>query len=108
LVYAAEERDEGWAVPLEDTIKQTVVGFPGLRVAGECRSSLCRLKTSIAVGKSSKNQLDFADALIVKLRGTPQEASYFAVSVQSGMVIYLFSILMPPPFLEPFLNKMKN
>jgi hypothetical protein len=109
-VYAAEARDTEWASAIEEKIKETVVGFPGLRVVGECHSSLCRLQTSVAVGKSPQSQLDFADRLIarLKLKGGPQEVSYFAVSNQSGLSVYLFSVLMPPPFLGPFLNKMKN
>jgi hypothetical protein len=107
-VYAAEERDEEWALAIEGKIKETVVGFPGLRVLGECHSSLCRLQTSLAMGKSPRSELDFADRLIANLKGSPEEVSYFAVSDQSGLSVYLFSVLMPPPFVEPFLNKMKN
>jgi hypothetical protein len=107
-VYAAEARDAEWALAIEEKIKETAVGFPGLRVVGECHSSLCRLQTSLAMGKSPQSQLDFADRLIAKLKESPHEVSYFAVSNKSGLSVYLFSVLMPPPFLEPFLSKMKN
>jgi hypothetical protein len=107
-VYAAEERDAEWALAIEAGIEESVAGFPGLRVMGECHSSLCRLQTSLETARSPQSQLDFADRLITKLRGSPQEVSYFAVSNQSGLSIYLFSVLMPPPFLDSFLDKMKN
>jgi hypothetical protein len=107
-VYAAEQRDAHWALPIEEKIQETVAGFPGLRVAGECHSSLCRLQTSLTMGKQAQSQVDFADRLTAMLKESPQEVSYFAVSNQSGLSVYLFSVLMPPPFVDPFLNKMKN
>jgi hypothetical protein len=107
-VFAAEERDAEWAAAIEEKTKETIVGFPGLRIVGECRGSLCRLQTFLATGASPQSQLDFADRLIVNLQGSPQEVSYFAVSNQWGLCVYLFSVLMPPPFVEPFLKKMKN
>jgi hypothetical protein len=107
-VYVAEERDPGWALAIEEKIKETVAGFPGLRVVGECRSSLCRLQTSVGMDQSPRSQLDFADRLIVRLKGSSQEAGYFAVSDRSGLSVYFYSVLMPPPFLGPFLDKMRN
>jgi len=108
-VFEAERRDGQWAGALEHNIKEVAAKLEGLTMKGDCRRSLCRIDfASASLEQNYTNTLELHNRLLALLRGTPDDVGWINVPTPSGIREYFFSKNLPAPFVEPFLNKMRE
>lgn len=107
-IYEGEKRNEIWASKLERKIHE-LTSHLGMRIKGECHSSLCRFdfETSNAEGCSRLGQ-ELDRPLIDSGRDTELQVSVLFRTTPTGCTRYIYSTVMPPLFLEPLRQLMKN
>jgi hypothetical protein len=108
--FDAEPRDERWAAPLEDRIKQAATAVGGLTLSGQCHRSLCRIDFEAAdVAYCYSQLLKFSQRLRPLLKGTLYAVGGdYVPMLPRGYREYFYSELLPPAFLASFRQRMSE
>ena len=108
-VYAREQRDAEWALPLEEKVKQaTSPPIQGTTIKGECRTSLCRYDIKLSGTQSVYvTHIEIARRLFALVNNTPLEVHDIYYSVPGGFTIYFYSTVNPR-FAEPLRAEMEG
>jgi hypothetical protein len=111
-IYANEERNEAWASKLEAKVAELKLTEPlaRMRIDGGCRSSLCRFdfEPSGPEGCTRLVGHEFDRSILDSTGGTDLEVTILWRTKPIGCTRYIYSTIMPPAFLEPLLQRMKD
>jgi hypothetical protein len=105
-IYVHEERDEAWASKLEEKVS-LAVHQAHLQAKGDCRSSLCRFNfESPSAEGCSHLGIEFNGPIINSTMNTEFEVNMVQRATPNGCTKYIYSMVVPPAFLEPLRRKM--
>lgn len=108
-IFAAENRVEKWAGPLERIIKDAAVAVHGATITGSCHTSLCLYDIELTPSVESTESPNEIDRRVIDAAaGTP-----FAVeSIHYGPALkyrtYFYSTVVPAAFVQPLRKKMES
>jgi hypothetical protein len=108
-IYVGEERDESWARPLEEKIRQVTAPITGLTIAGDCRRSLCRFDFMYANPEiRGRLVVEFNRPLIDSVKDTPLSVGIVYSASLTGYMVYVYNDANPATFVEQLMNLMSS
>jgi hypothetical protein len=106
-IFMEEERDEGWAGPLEGIVKDATGAVHAAKFTGGCHRSLCRYDIELTPSAESARSPNAVDHRVIEsARGTPFEVESIHYGSTFKYRIYFYSTVVPAAFVEPLRKKM--
>jgi hypothetical protein len=107
-IYAAEKRDQEWAAPIEEKVRQTAA-MQAVTISGDCHTSLCRFSVELPSAQGHSAQLSFDHSLVSSLGKSGHAVStvYFSTP-KANIVEYVCSNVAPVAFIGSLRMKMEN
>jgi hypothetical protein len=108
-IFREEERNEGWARPLERIVKDATEAVHAAKFAGGCHRSLCRYDIELTPSTESARSPNAVDHRVIEYaRGTPYEVESVHYGSTFKYRVYFYSTVVPAAFVEPLRKKMAD